>query len=78
VSRTFTVDQDREIVPYGGVYLIMDFVDHDTPGNDGFDSDTDVEMRVGASAEISNGAAVFAAFHAGNGSMFFLGFSASL
>jgi hypothetical protein len=78
VSRTFTVDRDRDIVPYGGVYLIMDFVDHDTPGNNGFDSDIDVEMRVGASAEISTHTSVFAALHAGNGTMFFLGFSVGL
>ncbi len=78
VSRTFTVDGDRDIVPYGGVYLAMDFVDNDAPGNDGFDSDVDVEVRLGASAEIARNASVFAAFHAGNGTLFFLGFSASL
>jgi hypothetical protein len=72
------VDRDRDIVPYGGVYLIMDFVDHDTTGNTGFDSDIDVEMRLGASAEISTHTSVFAALHAGNGTMFFLGFSVGL
>lgn len=77
-SRTFTVESNRDIVPYGGVYLVMDFYDVDSPGNDGWDSDLDVEVRVGASAEVVDRAAVFAAFHAGNGTMFFLGFSASL
>jgi len=79
VSRTFTVQENRDIIPYAGVYLIMDFVDVDVPGNgDGFDSDLDVEFRVGGSAELSGRTSVFAALHAGNGTLFFLGFSTSL
>lgn len=77
-SRTFTVEGNRDIVPYGGVYLVMDFLDLDAPGNDGWDSDLDVEFRVGGSVEIVERATVFAALHAGNGTMFFLGFFASL
>lgn len=78
VSRTFAVEETRDVVPYGGVYLIMDFLDSDTPGNDGFDSDLDVEFRVGASVDIVERTAFFAALHAGNGTMFFLGLNASL
>ena len=77
-SRSFTVEGGREIVPYGGAYLIMDFFDVDAPGNPGWRSDLDVEFRVGGSAEIVDGVAAFAALHAGNGTMFFLGFRASL
>lgn len=79
VSRTFTVQEKRDIVPYAGVYLIMDFVDIDVPGNGGgLDSDLDVEFRAGASASLARRTSVFAALHAGNGTLFFLGFSTNL
>ncbi len=77
VSHTFPLSGNREVVPYGGVYLVIDYVNYDSPRlDDG--TDLDVEMRLGGSVEIGDHASVFAAFHTGNGTMFFLGFSASL
>jgi hypothetical protein len=73
-SRGFPLEGKREVVPYGGVYLVMDFFD--VAGDN--ESELDVELRLGASAEIVDRAALFAAFHTGNGTLFFLGFNASL
>jgi hypothetical protein len=79
VSRDFTMNDGRLIVPYGGVYLLYDYVKIEGPeGSDDSDSDADVELRVGASAEIVRNGSLFAALHAGNGTMFFLGFNAGL
>ncbi len=76
-SRTFTLDNDHDVVPYAGVYLVVDYFNYDgSSPNDG--SDLDVELRLGASAEIANNVSVFSALHTGNGTMFFLGFSAGL
>ena len=68
---------------YGGIYLLFDHVKIDAPEGapedyDDSDSDFDVELRIGASAEIVKRGSVFAALHAGNGTMFFLGFNAGL
>ncbi len=74
-SRSFPLEGSREIVPYAGAFLIFSFL---SPDGGDTDSDVDVEIRLGASAEIVDRAAVFSALHVGNGTMFFLGFSASL
>ncbi|HEX5131006.1 MAG TPA: hypothetical protein VFX92_00815 [Candidatus Krumholzibacteria bacterium] len=74
VSRSFPLKDGRDVTPFAAVDLIMDF--WDTGG--GHNSDVDVELRLGASAEIVDRAALFAAFHLGTGTMFFLGFAASL
>jgi hypothetical protein len=78
-SHDFTTNDGRRIVPYGGVYFVFDYWSFDAPaGEDDSDTDFDVELRVGASAEIVRRGSVFAALHAGNGTMFFLGFNAGL
>jgi hypothetical protein len=78
-SHDFVTNDGRHIVPYGGVYLIMDFITYDAaPGVDDSDTDFDVELRIGASADIVRRGSLFAALHAGNGTMFFLGFNAGL
>jgi len=78
-SHDFVTNDGRHIVPYGGVYLIIDYVSFDTPpGVDGSDTDFDAEVRLGASADIVKRGSLFAALHAGNGTMFFLGFNAGL
>lgn len=82
-SHDFVMNDGRRIVPYGGVYLLFDYVKIDAPAGapvdyDDSDTDFDVEMRIGASAEIVKRGSLFAALHAGNGTMFFLGFNAGL
>ena len=78
-SHDFLMNDGRRITPYGGIYFIFDYTKFDAPpGADDSDTDFDVEMRVGASAEIVKRGSLFAALHAGNGTMFFIGFNAGL
>ena len=75
-SHDFIMNDGRRITPYGGVYFVYDYVKVDYPdGTDSTDSDFDVEVRVGASAEIVKRGSLFAALHAGIDTMFFLGFN---
>jgi hypothetical protein len=78
-SRDFVLRDGRHIVPYGGLYVVIDHERVDVPGF-GNHSHTDgsLELRFGASAEIVRRGSVFAALHVGNGTMFFLGFNAGL
>jgi hypothetical protein len=73
-------DGERTIVPFGGVYLLVDYINIDAgPGaGDYSDTDFDVELRLGASAEIIERGSVFASLHAGHDTMFFIGFNAGL
>jgi hypothetical protein len=78
-SHDFVMNDGRRIVPYGGVYFLFDYASFDAPpGSDDSETDFDVEMRVGASAEIVRRGSLFAALHAGQETMFFLGFNAGL
>lgn len=76
-SRTFPLEEGKEVVPYGGIYLVVDYINHDNPRlSDG--SDLNVEGRFGASVRIVRRTSVFASLHVGDGTMFFLGFFAGL
>jgi len=78
-SHDFTMNDGRLITPYAGFYFIFDYFKFDAPeGVDDSDTDSDVELRIGASAEIVKKGSLFAALHAGNGTMFFIGFNAGL
>jgi len=78
-SHDFSLNDGRLIVPYFGLYFIYDHTSFDAPpGADDSNSDFDTEMRIGASAEIVKRGSLFAALHAGNGTMFFIGFNAGL
>lgn len=77
-SHDFTLNDGRLIVPYAGLYFVYDYVHVDVNGESGSDSDFDTELRIGASAEIVKKGSLFAALHAGNGTMFFIGFNAGL
>jgi hypothetical protein len=77
-SHDFAMNDGRLIVPYAGLYFIYDYVHVDSPEGGHGDSDFDTELRVGASAEIVKKGSLFAALHAGNGTMFFIGFNAGL
>ena len=77
-SHDFTMNDGRLIVPYAGLYFVYDYVHVDVDGASSGDHDFDTELRVGASAEIVKKGSLFAALHAGNGTMFFIGFNAGL
>lgn len=68
----------RRIVPFAGVYLLTDYVKVDTGAGDESDTDFDAEIRLGAGAEIIPRGSLFASLHTGRGTMFFVGFNASL
>ena len=78
-SHDFTMNDGRLIVPYAGLYFLYDYVHVNVPAPaDNSKSDFDTELRIGASAEIVKKGSLFAALHAGNGTMFFIGFNAGL
>lgn len=78
-SHDFMTNDGRRITPYAGVYFLFDYASFDAPaGANSSDTDFDVEMRIGASAEIVKRGSLFAALHAGHGTMFFIGFNAGL
>lgn len=78
-SHDFIVNDGRVITPYAGFYLIVDHFRVEGPeGSHSSDTDSDAEIRIGASAEIVKKGSLFAALHAGNGAMFFVGFNKGL
>jgi hypothetical protein len=77
-SRDFVLSGDRTIVPYGGVYFVVDYIKIEGGPGDDSDTDFDVELRIGASAEIIQRGSVFASLHAGHGTLFLIGFNAGL
>ena len=78
-SRDLVLKDERVLVPYGGVYVLIDYVNiSGGPGGDQSDTDADVELRLGISAEIVKKGSLFAALHVGDDTMFFVGFNAGL
>ena len=59
------------VTPFAAAYLIVD----DTNVSD---ADFNGEIRFGSAFQIVNRTHAFAALHTGNGTMFFLGFTAGL
>jgi hypothetical protein len=78
-SKSIPLDDGREITPFASAYVIIDRVSVDIPGGgDSSDTDMDVEIRLGAAAEVVGRTNLFAALHVGSGTMFFLGFTVAL
>lgn len=78
-SHDFIMNDGRVITPYAGFYFIVDHFNVEGPeGTHSSDTDSDAEIRIGASAEIVKKGSLFAALHAGNGTMFFVGFNKGL
>ena len=77
-SKSITVDEDRKITPFAGAYIVIDHTTVDVPGGDASDTDADVEIRFGSAFQLAGQTHAFAALHVGNGTMFFLGFTAGL
>lgn len=76
-SKSIAVDDGRNVTPFAGAYVVVERVSVDAPGVDD-DTDVNAEIRLGAAFEIARQTNVYAALHVGNGTMFFLGFSAGL
>jgi hypothetical protein len=78
-SRDIVLKDGRTLVPYGGIYVPIDYVKiSGGAGGDQSDTDADVELRLGISAEIVKKGSLFAALHVGDDTMFFAGFNAGL
>ncbi len=78
-SKTIPVGDDaREITPFAGMYIIVENVHVDTPAGDNSNTDVEAEIRFGSAFQVVGRSHAFAAIHAGNGTMFFLGFTAGL
>jgi hypothetical protein len=79
VSHDFNLNDGHLLLPYAGLYFIYDYSHIDVPAPaDNSSSDLDTEMRIGLSYDIVKKGSLFAALHAGNGTMFFIGFNAGL
>lgn len=77
-SKSIAVDDDeRMVTPFVSAYVVVENTSFDAPGVDD-DTDVNVEIRLGAGFEVTTRTNVYAALHIGNGTMFFLGFSAGL
>jgi len=76
-SKSIAVDDDRMVTPFTSAYVVVEHTSFDAAGVDD-DTDVNVEIRLGAGFEVTNRTNVYAALHIGNGTMFFLGFSAGL
>lgn len=74
ISRPLDIGNGRAVVPYGGVYVVLDHVSVDSAS----DTDLDVELRLGGSVNVFRSGSAFAALHFGNGTIFFLGFNANI
>lgn len=87
-SRTLILAQGRELTPYGGIYVVIYHISSSitVPGFgvipdrkiDFDDTDTDVELRMGASFRFMPRTYAFAALHLGMGNRFYIGITRGL
>jgi len=78
-SKSILVDNEqRQITPFAAMYLIIEHTSVDTPAGDSSDTELEAEIRLGSAFQIKGNTHAYAALHTGNGTMFFLGFSAGL
>jgi hypothetical protein len=76
LSRPMELKGERVLVPYGGVYVLIQYSSWDLPvGATGDDSDweVDVELRGGAGYEINKKSIAYASLFLGAGTKFYLG-----
>jgi len=74
ISKSIEIAPSRLVTPYAGVYLLILHTSIDAGRyGDVSDTDTDVELRGGASVSITDMADVFAALHLGSGTKFYIG-----
>lgn len=78
-SKAIMVDEGRELTPFVAFHVVVEHVTVDVPGGgDSSDTDVDAEIRFGAAFQVAGQKHAFTALHVGNGTMFFLGFTAGL
>jgi hypothetical protein len=75
ISKPVEIAPSRLFTPYAGVYLLIIHTSVDLGGTFGdvSDTDTDVELRGGASVSVTEIADIFAALHFGYGTRFYVG-----
>jgi hypothetical protein len=75
ISRSIEIEPSRLLTPYAGVYLLILHSSFDSDGTRGTvsDTNTDVELRGGASFGITEAADIFTALHLGSGTKFYIG-----
>jgi len=82
ISRPLELNNGRLVVPYGGVYVIIQRVSWDgvpgVPRSGGSDTDADVELRAGAVLHLNDNVGFGAGFHIGAEDIFMLGFHVGL
>ncbi|MFH1755784.1 MAG: hypothetical protein ABIA59_08795 [Candidatus Latescibacterota bacterium] len=74
ISKPVEIAPNRLFTPFAGVYLLILHASVDLgPLGDVSDTDTDVELRTGASVNVTERADMFAALHFGSGTRFYIG-----
>ena len=76
-SKSIAMNDGQMLTPFTSAYVVVEHTSFDAAGVDD-DTDVNVEIRLGAAFEVATRSNVYAALHIGNGTMFFLGFSAGL
>ena len=74
ISRTFDINEGSTVTPYGGLYVLIlhTSVDLGSAGTSS-NTDTDVELRMGAAVGITENLNIHATLHVGSGTIFYLG-----
>ena len=73
ISKPVEIAPSRLFTPYAGVYLLILHTSSDDGGTDVSKTETDVELRGGASVSVTDIADIFAALHLGFGTKFYIG-----
>lgn len=78
-SRPVRLDNGREFVPYGGLYLVIRHTSFDLPAPfDAGNTDLDVDFRVGSSVALFDSGDAFVTLHISNDVMVFFGYNAGI
>ncbi|GEM_PF-1817441 len=73
ISRPLELANGSILSPYGGIYVLIIHNSVDTALGTISNTNTDVELRAGASLELKPNMNIFSAFHVGSGSKFYIG-----
>ena len=73
ISRPVELGNGGVLVPYGGVYVLIDYASWSTGTVDESDWTTDVELRGGAGYQITKSALAYANLQFGAGTKFYIG-----
>jgi hypothetical protein len=74
ISKSFDINEGSTVTPYGGLYVLIMYTSVDLgTGGKRSNTETDVEMRLGAAVGISEKMNIHATLHFGSGTIFYLG-----